>query len=122
VQTGTALEAMLRSELSAVASVINQTDGRSVFRVGGPRVRDVLAKGVPIDLDERVFRPQTQPSPLSAISACISGNSTPRRPTNSPYHAALPQVFANGCLPRRQATVCSSAPADGRREPFRKGT
>jgi methylglutamate dehydrogenase subunit D len=57
VQTGTALEATLRSELSAVASVINQTDGRSVFRIGGPHVRDVLAKGVPIDLDERVFRP-----------------------------------------------------------------
>jgi len=56
-QTGTALEAALRSELSAMASVINQTDGRCVFRIGGPRVRDVLAKGVPIDLDERVFRP-----------------------------------------------------------------
>jgi methylglutamate dehydrogenase subunit D len=56
-QTGVALEATLRSELSAVASAINQTDGRCVFRIGGPRVREVLAKGVPIDLDERVFRP-----------------------------------------------------------------
>jgi methylglutamate dehydrogenase subunit D len=56
-QTGAALEATLRSELSAVASVISQTDGRCVFRIGGPRVREVLAKGVPIDLDERVFRP-----------------------------------------------------------------
>jgi methylglutamate dehydrogenase subunit D len=56
-QTGAALEATLRSELSTLASVINQTDGRCVFRIGGPRVRDVLAKGVPIDLDERVFRP-----------------------------------------------------------------
>jgi methylglutamate dehydrogenase subunit D len=57
VQTGAALEATLRSELSAVASVINQTDGRCVFRIGGPSVRDVLAKGLPIDLDARVFSP-----------------------------------------------------------------
>jgi methylglutamate dehydrogenase subunit D len=55
-QTGAALEATLRGELSALASVINQADGRCVFRIGGPRVREVLAKGVPIDLDERVFR------------------------------------------------------------------
>jgi heterotetrameric sarcosine oxidase gamma subunit len=57
VQTGAALEATLRSELSTVASVINQTDGRCVFRIGGPSVRDVLAKGLPIDLDARVFSP-----------------------------------------------------------------
>lgn len=54
-QTGTALEATLRSELSTIATVINQTDGRCVFRIGGPRVREVLAKGVPVDLDARVF-------------------------------------------------------------------
>ena len=35
-QTGASLEAMLRKELSGVASVINQTDGRCVFRIGGP--------------------------------------------------------------------------------------
>jgi methylglutamate dehydrogenase subunit D len=56
-QTGSALETMLRSELSATASVINQTDGRCVFRISGPNVREVLAKGVPIDLDARVFGP-----------------------------------------------------------------
>ena len=57
-QTGASLEAMLRKELSGVASVINQTDGRCVFRIGGgPSVREVLAKGVPIDLDPRVFSP-----------------------------------------------------------------
>jgi sarcosine oxidase subunit gamma len=56
-QTGASLEAMLRKELSGVASVINQTDGRCVFRIGGPSVREVLAEGVPIDLDPRVFSP-----------------------------------------------------------------
>ena len=33
------------------------SDGRTVIRVGGPRARDALAKGVPIDLHPRVFRP-----------------------------------------------------------------
>jgi methylglutamate dehydrogenase subunit D len=56
-QTGASLETTLRSELSGVASVINQTDGRCVFRIGGPSMREVLAKGVPIDLDPRVFSP-----------------------------------------------------------------
>ena len=56
-QTGASLEAMLRKELSDVVSVINQTDGRCVFRIGGPSVREVLAKGVPIDLDPQVFGP-----------------------------------------------------------------
>jgi methylglutamate dehydrogenase subunit D len=56
-QTGASLEAMLRDELSGVASVINQTDGRCVFRISGSSVREVLAKGIPIDLDPRVFGP-----------------------------------------------------------------
>jgi methylglutamate dehydrogenase subunit D len=56
-QTGASFEAMLRSELSGMASVINQTDGRCVFRIGGRGLREVLAKGLPIDLDPRVFSP-----------------------------------------------------------------
>jgi methylglutamate dehydrogenase subunit D len=56
-QAGASLEAMLRSELSGMASVINQTDGRCVFRISGPGLREVLAKGLPIDLDPRVFGP-----------------------------------------------------------------
>ena len=56
-QTATSLEAMLRQELSGLASVVNQTDGRCVFRVSGPRSRDALAQGVPVDVDPRVFGP-----------------------------------------------------------------
>lgn len=56
-QTATSLEAMLRQELSGLASVVNQTDGRCVFRVSGPRSRDALAQGVPVDIDPRVFGP-----------------------------------------------------------------
>jgi sarcosine oxidase subunit gamma len=37
--------------------VCGQSDGRSVVRVAGPRARDTLAKGVPIDLHPRAFQP-----------------------------------------------------------------
>jgi methylglutamate dehydrogenase subunit D len=56
-QPATALEATLRDALSGLASVTNQTDGRCVFHISGPDARDVLAKGMPIDIDPRVFGP-----------------------------------------------------------------
>jgi methylglutamate dehydrogenase subunit D len=54
-QTPAAFEAMLRSEMSGLASVANQTDGRCIFQISGPKARDTLAHGLPIDIDPRVF-------------------------------------------------------------------
>ena len=54
---GPAFEARLRAVLADSASVSDQSDGRVVFRVGGPRARDTLAKGLPIDLHRRAFAP-----------------------------------------------------------------
>lgn len=51
------LERELKATLAGVASVVDQSDGRVVVRIQGPRARDVFAKGVPIDLHPRVFRP-----------------------------------------------------------------
>lgn len=51
------LERELKSSLAGLASVVDQSDGRVVVRISGPRARDVLAKGVPIDLHPRTFRP-----------------------------------------------------------------
>jgi methylglutamate dehydrogenase subunit D len=39
------------------ASIAEQSDGRTVIRVSGPRARDALAKGLPIDLHPRAFKP-----------------------------------------------------------------
>jgi methylglutamate dehydrogenase subunit D len=39
------------------AMIAEQGDGRCVLRLGGPKARQVLAKGLPIDLDARVFKP-----------------------------------------------------------------
>lgn len=47
----------LAGRVAGIAAVADQSSGYGVLRLEGPRVRDVLAKGVPIDLDPSVFRP-----------------------------------------------------------------
>jgi sarcosine oxidase subunit gamma len=51
----TSLESRLRTAFDGIASVTNQSDGRSMIRVSGPQVRAALAKGVALDLDASVF-------------------------------------------------------------------
>ncbi|HXQ40944.1 MAG TPA: sarcosine oxidase subunit gamma family protein [Candidatus Udaeobacter sp.] len=51
------LEARLAPVFAGLASVAEQSDGRTVLRIAGPKARDVLAKGLPIDLHPRAFRP-----------------------------------------------------------------
>lgn len=41
--------------LKGLASISDQSGGRTVLRISGPRARDVLVKGLPIDLDPRAF-------------------------------------------------------------------
>lgn len=50
-----ALAADLAAKLKGLASVVDQNGGRAVLRLSGPRARDVLAKGLAVDLDPRVF-------------------------------------------------------------------
>jgi sarcosine oxidase subunit gamma len=50
-----ALARDLSAKLQGLASISDQSGGRTVIRVSGPRARDVLAKGLPIDLDPRAF-------------------------------------------------------------------
>jgi heterotetrameric sarcosine oxidase gamma subunit len=45
----------LIAKLKGLVSIVDQSDGRAVIRLSGPRARDVLAKGLAIDLDPRVF-------------------------------------------------------------------
>lgn len=47
----------LASALGADAAVTDQSDARAIIRLSGPRVRDLLGKGVMIDLHPRVFKP-----------------------------------------------------------------
>jgi methylglutamate dehydrogenase subunit D len=89
-QSGAALETTLRNELSGIASIIGQTDGRCVFRISGPSVRAVLAKGLPIDLDPRAFAPgDTALTLVAHISVHIW--QLDNVPT---YELAVPRSFA----------------------------
>jgi sarcosine oxidase subunit gamma len=49
--------ARVRARLGPFAAVSDQSDARLVLRVSGERVRHVLAKGVPIDLHPKAFKP-----------------------------------------------------------------
>jgi methylglutamate dehydrogenase subunit D len=50
-----ALHRELQAALSGLASVTDQSHGRVVIRVAGPRARAVLAKGTPVDLHPDEF-------------------------------------------------------------------
>jgi sarcosine oxidase subunit gamma len=50
-----ALARDLAQRLKGLASVSDQSGGRTVLRLSGKRARDVLAKGLPIDLHPRAF-------------------------------------------------------------------
>lgn len=54
---GRDLERELRPLLAGLAAVTDQSDARAVVRVAGPKAREVLATGVPIDLHPRSFAP-----------------------------------------------------------------
>ena len=56
-QSPVTFERDLRGALAGLASVTSQSDGRSIIRVSGPKAREALAKGVPLDLDPRAFAP-----------------------------------------------------------------
>jgi sarcosine oxidase subunit gamma len=51
------MEALLATAFAGLASVVDQSHGRTLLRVTGPHVGDALAKGVPIDLHPRAFKP-----------------------------------------------------------------
>jgi sarcosine oxidase subunit gamma len=50
------MEARLAAPLAGLASVVDQSHGRTLLRVAGPHVRDALTKGVAVDLHPRAFK------------------------------------------------------------------
>jgi methylglutamate dehydrogenase subunit D len=51
----TGIEAQIGAALPGLVSVFEQSDSRVLLEIGGARVRDVLAKGVAVDLHPRAF-------------------------------------------------------------------
>jgi heterotetrameric sarcosine oxidase gamma subunit len=58
--------AKLRARIGPFAAVTDQSDARLVLRLSGPRLRDVFAKGVPVDLHPRAFKPGDVATTLAA--------------------------------------------------------
>lgn len=54
-RSGNAFAASLAQTIGDLASVSDQSDGYAVLRLSGPKVRDALAKLVPIDVHPRAF-------------------------------------------------------------------
>jgi methylglutamate dehydrogenase subunit D len=53
---GNEFSASLREEIGALASISDQSDGYAVLRLTGPKVRDTLAKLIPLDVHPRAFK------------------------------------------------------------------
>ncbi len=51
------IESELTMALGRRAMIVDQSDGRCLLRLSGPKARQVLAKGIGLDLDARVFKP-----------------------------------------------------------------
>ncbi len=49
------IESLLGASLGRFAAICDQSDGRVTLDLQGPKVREVLAKGLPIDLDPACF-------------------------------------------------------------------
>jgi sarcosine oxidase subunit gamma len=58
--------ASLREAIGELAATSDQTGGYAVLRLTGPRVRDALAKFVPLDLHARVFDPGAAASTVAS--------------------------------------------------------
>lgn len=56
----------LRAAIGDSAAICDQSSGYGVLRLSGPNVRDVLAKGVPLDLDPAAFGPNGAAVTLAA--------------------------------------------------------
>ncbi|MGH3851274.1 MAG: sarcosine oxidase subunit gamma, partial [Pseudonocardiaceae bacterium] len=62
--------AQLEAALAGSASLVDQSDGKAVLRIAGPRTRDVLAKGCPLDLHPRVFKPGDAATTAISLIPC----------------------------------------------------
>ncbi len=80
---------VLLTSCAGLASVFEQTDSRVVLEVSGPRVRDVLAKGMPIDLHPASF----QIGYVALTSASHVGVQLWQTAADPVYRIALPRSF-----------------------------
>ncbi len=66
------------ASLSGLASLSDHSDGYAVFDVWGPKVRETLAKGVPLDLHPQVFTDDVAVTLIAHIGAIVWQSSPDR--------------------------------------------
>lgn len=84
----------LRAVLGDAASITEQTDGYAVLRLRGPRIRDALAKGIGVDLDDKAFPPRSAAAVPVAHINCILWRLPSGRPPAPVYEIAVPRSYA----------------------------
>jgi methylglutamate dehydrogenase subunit D len=60
-----------QASLSGLASLSDHSDGYAVFELWGPKVRETLAKGVPVDLHPTVFTDDVAVTVIAHIGAIV---------------------------------------------------
>lgn len=88
------IEAELKPLIGNIAAIVDQSDGRAVLRVSGTRVRDVLAKGVSIDLHPSAFKPNSVAITHAAHIGCIIWQTD----AASTYEIAMFRSFADSFM------------------------
>ena len=68
--SGHALLESLSGALSGLATIVDQSDGKAVLEISGPRARDALAKGCALDLHPSVFLPGSAATTPVALIDC----------------------------------------------------
>jgi methylglutamate dehydrogenase subunit D len=63
---GNEFATLLQEKIGDVAAVTDQSDGYAVLRLAGPKVRDTLAKIIPLDVHPAAFRPGDVASTVAA--------------------------------------------------------
>jgi sarcosine oxidase subunit gamma len=84
------LLAKLAAGLKGLATIVDQSDGKAVLRISGPRARHTLAKGCSLDLNPRLFKPGSAGTTPVALIDCVIWQ-VDETPT---YDLAVPTSFA----------------------------
>jgi heterotetrameric sarcosine oxidase gamma subunit len=86
--------ASLRDMMDDVAVVSDQIGSYAVLRLTGPRVRDALAKFVPLDLHARAFDPGSAASTIAAHVPVTLWRLQDRSDGSAVFELAVPRSYA----------------------------
>ncbi len=91
---GNAFATALREALAGLAYVTDQSDGYALLRLSGPKVRDALAKLLPVDLHPRSFQPGDVASTVAAYIATTVWRMDDAEDGTAVFELAVPRSFA----------------------------